>query len=121
MFFAIAGVINILLALFHLTFWRDKDFNWQEELPKMNPANRGLIQAAVILFIPMLLSWGVISFLLAGERNDDSLSRAVIVMMGTFYVVRGAIQPKLLGLDMSGAIIMLICLSLGTGYFLMLL
>ena len=121
MFFVVAGVINILLALFHLSFWRDKDFNWREELPKMNPANRGLIQAAVILFIPILLSWGVISFLLAGEPNDDSLSRAVIVMMGTFYVIRGVIQPKLLGLDTSGAIIMLICLGLGTGYFAMLL
>ena len=121
MFFVIAGAINILLAFFHLTFWRDKDFNWQEELPRMNPANRGLIQAAVILFIPILLSWGVISFLLAGERNDDSLSRVVIVMMGTFYVVRGVIQPRLLGLDRSGAIILLICLGLGAGYFAMLL
>ncbi|MEW6102931.1 MAG: hypothetical protein AB1630_03790 [bacterium] len=32
----IGGILNIALAAFHLTFWKDPLFNWKEELPKLN-------------------------------------------------------------------------------------
>ncbi len=51
--YAAAG-FNVALALFHLGFWRL--FRWREELPKLHPVNRGVMQALNLMLLDELKS-----------------------------------------------------------------
>lgn len=56
----VCGAFHFLLALFHLTFWYSKKFNWQIELPKISSLNAVLLKESIIANIVFLL---IVSFL----------------------------------------------------------
>lgn len=88
--YAAAGY-NVALAVFHLGFWRM--FRWREELPKLHPANRGVMQAlnAMLTFVFLLMAG--LQVLRADEMVASALGRTLMGGLMLFWLVRAALQP----------------------------
>ncbi len=71
------GILLILLALFHLSFWNL--FNWQEELPKLSAENSGIMQLSTVGFACLFLSLGIIFISLRKEIANTRLGKAVCI------------------------------------------
>ncbi|AJQ25675.1 hypothetical protein SAMN04515679_0522 [Pelosinus fermentans] len=82
------GIYNILLAVFHIMFWRMDKFNWKEELPKMSSINMAVIQllnVAVIVFF-FLISY--ISIFHTRELLSSGLGKTVLLGVSLFWLIR---------------------------------
>jgi len=88
--FAAAGY-NVALALFHLCFWRV--FRWRDELVKLHPANRGVMQVLNIMLTFVFLAVAALQLGWADEMSCSSLGRALLVVLVGFWVIRAALQP----------------------------
>jgi hypothetical protein len=87
--YAAAGY-NVALAVFHLGFWRL--FRWAEELPKLHPANRGVLQVLNLMLIFMFLLVAGAEVLLADEMTGTALGRALLAGMMLFWILRAGLQ-----------------------------
>lgn len=90
--YAAAGY-NAALALFHLGFWRM--FRWQEELPKLHPANRGVMQALNIMLVAFLLLMAGIQVLAPAELVTTTIGRLLLGGLTLWWLLRAALQPIL--------------------------
>ncbi len=88
--YAAAGY-NLALVLFHLCFWRI--FRWREELPKLHPANRGVMQVMNIMLSFVFLLLAGLQVLLADEMTNSSLGRALLAGIMFFWILRAGLQP----------------------------
>jgi hypothetical protein len=113
----IGGILNIILAILHLYFWKDPEFNWKEQLPKMNVYNRAMIQISNIVFIYVLLCFAGISFFLSAQNPLDTLGKIVILFIGGFYVARAILEFPFFGFSKTGVVIFVICLLIAGCYF----
>lgn len=113
----IGGIFNVLLAIFHLLFWKNPRFNWKEQLPKMNSFNRALIQVANIMFIYVLLYFAGFSFFLSAQNPLDTLGKITILFIGGFYAVRTILQFPFFGISKISVVIFVICLLITGCYF----
>jgi hypothetical protein len=87
--YAAAGY-NVALAMFHLSFWRV--FRWHDELPKLHPANRGVMQVLNIMLIFVFLLVAGLEVLLADEMTGTALGRALLAGMMVFWILRAGLQ-----------------------------
>ena len=88
--YAAAGY-NVALALFHLGFWRI--FRWREELPRLHPVNRGVMQAMNVMLVFVFLMLTALLVLNAGEIAGTRLGRSLLAGMMLFWIVRAVLQP----------------------------
>jgi hypothetical protein len=88
--YAAAGY-NVALAVFHLGFWRL--FRWKEELPKLHPANRGVMQVMNLMLTFVFLMLTALLVLHADEVTVSRLGRSLLAGMAAFWVVRAILQP----------------------------
>jgi hypothetical protein len=88
--YAAAGY-NVALALFHLGFWRM--FRWGEELPKLHPANRGVLQVMNIMLIAFLLMLAGIQVLAAAELAATATGRLLFGGLTACWILRAVLQP----------------------------
>lgn len=88
--FAAAGY-NLALALFHLCFWRI--FRWREELPRMHPTNRGVMQVLNIMLVCFFLLCAILQAMWPDEVATTPLGRALLVGLTGFWILRAALQP----------------------------
>jgi len=88
--YAAAGY-NVALAMFHLSFWRV--FRWPEELLKLHPANRGVMQVLNIMLIFFFLLVAGLEVLLSGEMTGTALGRALLAGIMFFWILRAGLQP----------------------------
>lgn len=88
--FAAAGY-NVALALFHACFWRI--FRWRDELPKLHPANRGVMQVLNIMLTFVFLAVAVLQLGWAAEMVGSPLGRALLVGLIAFWLLRAVLQP----------------------------
>lgn len=86
-----ASGYNVALALFHLGFWRM--FRWSEELPKLHPANRGVMQVLNIMLTFVFLLMAGLQLLLTDEMAGSALGRALLAGMMFFWILRAGLQP----------------------------
>ncbi len=115
------GVFNVLLALYHLTFWKNPKLNWAEELPRLGDVNRAILQVANLMMIYVLLFFAGLSFLLSTKESLCTFSSAVILFIGGFYLVRAVLQFPFFGASKIGVIIFIVCLLISGCYFTTLL
>ena len=87
--YAAAGY-NVALAAFHLGFWRL--FRWREELPKLHPANRGVLPVLNIMLTFIFLLMAGLEVLLADEMTGTALGRALVAGMMFFWILRAGLQ-----------------------------
>ena len=88
--YAAAGY-NVALAAFHLGFWRL--FRWKDELPKLHPMNRAVVQVMNVMLIVFFLTVAAIQVRFAPERTSTQLGRTVQAGMAAFWFVRAILQP----------------------------
>ncbi|HEX2860650.1 MAG TPA: hypothetical protein VHN79_03380 [Lacunisphaera sp.] len=88
--YAAAGY-NVALAVFHLGFWRV--FRWKEELPKLHPANRGVVQVMNLMLIAFLLLMGAVQVLNAAEITTTALGRLLMAGLILCWILRAVLQP----------------------------
>ena len=88
--YAAAGY-NVALALFHVGFWRL--FRWQEELPKLHPVNRAVMQVMNVMLICVFLAMAAVQVRFAPELTSTALGRTVLGGMAAFWLVRAVLQP----------------------------
>lgn len=82
------GVYHLFFGFFHIFFWRVKFLNWQEELPRMSPINRSVIQMlniAVIIFIFLI---AYISLAYSSELLNPGLGRVLLLGTSFFWLAR---------------------------------
>lgn len=90
--YAAAGY-DVALAVFHLGFWRL--FRWAEELPKLHPVNRGVVQALNVMLTCVFLFMAALLLLRPADLTGTPLGRLLLAGMTAFWVVRAALQPLL--------------------------
>lgn len=88
--YAAAGY-NVALALFHLSFWHV--FRWREELPRLHPVNRGVLQVLNIMLTFVFLLVAGLQVLLTDEMTGTALGRALLAGMMFFWILRAILQP----------------------------
>ena len=88
--YAAAGY-NVALAAFHLGFWRM--FRWREELPKLHPANQGVVQMLNVMLTVFFLLMAGLQVLRADEMVATPLGRTLMGGLMGFWLVRAALQP----------------------------
>lgn len=111
--FAAAGY-DVALAAFHLGFWRL--FRWNEELPKLHPVNRGVMQALNVMLTCVFLFMAGVLLLRPAEVTGTPLGRLLLAGMTLFWIVRAALQPVLwrgLPIATNGAFFVLFMLGAG--------
>lgn len=87
--YAAAGY-NVALALFHVGFWRM--FRWQDELPKLHPVNRGVMQVLNLMLMFVLVLLSALLVLNAAEIPASRLGRSLLAGMVLLWIVRAALQ-----------------------------
>ncbi|MDR2036335.1 MAG: hypothetical protein LBQ60_00270 [Bacteroidales bacterium] len=80
------GVLLIVLALFHLSFW--SLFNWQEELPRLSAENSGIMQMSTVGFVCLFLSLGIIFINFRKEIANTKLGKALSFALAFFFFIR---------------------------------
>jgi hypothetical protein len=111
--YAAAGY-NVALALFHLGFWRM--FRWQEELAKLHPVNRGVMQVMNIILMAFLLLMAAVQVLNAAELTATPLGRLLMAGLVGLWVLRAILQPIFWRTAAKGTNAAFICLfMLGAG------
>jgi hypothetical protein len=111
--YAAAGY-NVALAMFHFGFWRM--FRWKEELAKLHPANRGIMQVLNLMLAAFLLFFAALQILLPTEIATTALGRLLMAGLTALWILRAILQPlfwKAVPTAVNAAFIMLFMLGAG--------
>jgi len=84
------GFINLLLAGFHLSFW--KIFNWPESLVSLSPVNLGIMQVINIHLAFVVLVFAYVSIFCHRELLSTKLGKTIVVSIILFYILRAINQ-----------------------------
>lgn len=84
--FVFGGVLNLLLGLFHLFFW--KIFNWPEGLMSISHDSRAILQIGNIHLTLLILFFGYVSIVHWKDLFLSRLGNAVSSFMAFFYLIR---------------------------------
>jgi hypothetical protein len=110
----IGGSANLLLAVFHVFFWRI--FNWQDELAGLSRETAGILQIGNICVIYFLLFFSASSFILSRHEKTDVFARSIILCIAGFYAVRIVAGSLFFGFSAEELAIWALCLLLAAGY-----
>ncbi|RPH95648.1 hypothetical protein EHM69_03710 [candidate division KSB1 bacterium] len=86
----IGGILNALLVVFHIMFW--KIFDWPNGLASLSADNRAIIQVLNIGVIFGLAVFAVLSIVFRREMLDTRLGRFVTAAIAGFYILRAVCQ-----------------------------
>ena len=111
----IGGVLNLLLAIFHLFFW--KMFEWPQALMGLSLDNRAILQVANIHLILVLLLFAWISISFRNDLAESRLGKTVLVGISGFYGLRCINEILFWDMGtMESQVIMAVCLLIGAVY-----
>jgi len=82
----VGGVLHVAFAVFHLFFW--KLFRWREELPKLAPLNRQVVQVLNISLIVGFLGVAYVSLGYAGALVGTAAGKATCFAIAAFWLAR---------------------------------
>jgi hypothetical protein len=82
----VGGVLHVGFAVFHLFFW--KLFRWREELPKLAPLNRQIVQVLNISLVVGFLGVAYISLGYAGALAGTAAGKATCFAIAAFWLAR---------------------------------
>ncbi len=108
------GVLNILLAILHMCFW--KMLNWSDELPKLSRDNQAVLQVANIILIFIIIYFAVMSFILARSSMFDIYARSIVVCICGFYFIRLVTGYPFFGFNYVESGIWIFCITMIIGY-----
>lgn len=82
----IGAFLHIGLALFHVSFW--KVFAWDRQLTKLNPVNKGAMQAMNLALILLFFFFAFISIFFQSELLSSNLGMVLLGFISFFWLVR---------------------------------
>jgi hypothetical protein len=85
-FVQIGGVINLLFAIFHLSFW--KLFDWQHSLTPLSPDNNAVMQVLNIHTAYILAIFFILSLVFSNEIITTKLGRMFGMAIAGFWILR---------------------------------
>jgi hypothetical protein len=91
-----AGVFNLALAAFHLSFWRL--FSWPRSLSESGALNRSVTQILNLAVTYLFVLSALVCFLFPSELAATTLGRFWLAAMASFWLARALIQPSFFGL-----------------------
>ena len=113
----IAGVINLLIAVFHLLFWHL--FNWNAELTRLSAINQTIVQLLDLAVAYTAALFGYISLRHATDLLHTKLGHTMLFLMGLFYLLRAVEGVIIDGLhNVPDIIIFLIGLGVAVLYWI---
>lgn len=80
------GVLNLLLAVFHMFFW--SLFNWKDELLKVSRDTAGILQIANLILIFILLYFAFMTFFIIKKEISDFHAKSFFYLITGFYLIR---------------------------------
>jgi len=107
----LAGVIDLGIAAFHLTFWRL--FGWPKRLAGLDAVNRALPPVLNIALTGFFIVIGFALVSAPAEALATVFSRRIVGGMAVIYVVRAAIQVPYFGLRHPASILLFAVFLLG--------
>ena len=82
---------HVALGLFHLGFWRL--FQWKQELPRLHPLNRGVLQVLNLVVIYVFFATAAVQLIWTKELLTTGLGRTGLGVITGFWLLRCALQP----------------------------
>jgi len=108
-----AGIFDLLLALFHVAFWRL--FGWKERLVALDSVNRSIMPVMNIALIILFAVIGLALCLYPADVLQTGLGRFLLGGMTAFWVIRAAVQQPYFGLRHPASIALQLVFVLGAG------
>lgn len=111
----IGGIINLLLAVFHLLFWTI--FDWPDSLACLSAEQSSIMQVLNIHLAIGLVLFGYVSLFNGKELQTSRLGMSVQFFIAFFYIARAINEVLFWGLSGVVAIVLFVCwLSIGALY-----
>ena len=92
----LGGAYQLVIAAFHLMFW--KLFAWRDELPKLTPLNRAVMQVLNLCLTFVFVVFAYVSMAHADELLGTGLGRALLALIAVFWALRAVEQVVFFGL-----------------------
>lgn len=92
----IGGIYNILLIIFHLSFWRI--FKWEKELKRMNFLNGNVYQILNISLTFVFVIFAYLSFFYNNELISTPLGNITLKLIAFFWFFRALQQIYFFGI-----------------------
>lgn len=116
-FVQIGGVINLLFAVFHLSFW--KLFDWQHELTSLSPDNRAIMQVLNIHTAYILVVFFIVSLAFSNEIITTKFGRMFGMAIAGFWILRAVNEAVFWGLSSGRSwILIVVCLAIAALYII---
>jgi len=80
------GFFHLGFAAFHLLFWRV--FRWKEELRRLGPINRGVMQVLNLCLTFVFLIFAYLSLFLPDEMLTTPVGRPLLAWIAVFWLLR---------------------------------
>ena len=93
----LGGLANLGWLIFHCFFWRL--FNWKSQLKRLNDTNSGVMQVLNLCLSFVFLIFAAVSLLYAVELLNADLGRAMLIGIGSFWILRMIEQPIFFGVS----------------------
>ena len=110
----IGGFYCFAFALFHLAFW--KLFDWKNELPKLKPVNRGVMQVLNLRLTYVFIIVAFISFFFADDLINTKFGNVILGSVSIFALMR-AIEQLIFWKIEKTAFVFFFIFLLGAGIF----
>jgi len=104
----IAGLISLLSAAFHLSFYWT--FNWENTLNCLPNIDRAIFLTYHAICILMLLFMGIIPVFQAKALLNSSVKYGVLSLFSLFYLIRIIAEFSLFGIKSNTLTIMIMCI-----------
>ncbi len=82
----LCGIHSLAFVGFHLFFW--KLFDWKNEVPKLNRANRAILRISNELLIYLFLFMAVLCFTVPDELLYSKIGNFLLVGFSIFWLIR---------------------------------
>lgn len=86
----LGGLFNLAFFIFHIFFW--KIFNWRNDLKKLEPINRAIMQVLNLCLMFCLLIFAYVSFFHAYEIMTTNLGKCLALAIAVFWGLRAIFQ-----------------------------
>ena len=113
----ICGIYDILFFVFHLFFW--KLFDWKNDLAKLKPGNRAIMQILNLRLIYIFLLMFLASFFYAEELAATQMGK--FFLLGFFLFWFGRLIEQFIFLRMKSKIVTILTITLIIGVIMHLL
>ncbi len=113
----IGGFYNLAFLVFHDFFW--VIFKWKDDLPKLTPINKAIMQVLNLMLIFTFLIFAYASLFHMSEMLTTPLGKSLTLLIAVFWLIRAILQLVYFSRVKLISYIMFIIFLLGSYLYLM--